>query len=198
MGILAKLLPKALKRWLLASLEEGDRDGISRRAATSLQESEARFSRLFEQSPIPMCFGSDSDGFATTQWNQAWFSSFGFDPVRDQGKSGLLLDVWVNPQDRTGVIEKSLRGEAVNDVEVRMRTATGALRWISLSSRVLAESTRTLVLFTSSTSLIVKIPNWLFLRANAGSTILRMLRGTGSGKQMCRGALSGCPTPLKP
>lgn len=117
----------------------------SLQAERSLIESEARFSRLFELSPVPMCYASDSNGFATTQWNQAWFKSFGFDPAIAQGKTGQLLNLWVNPDDRDRLLSLTTRGEESEDMEVQMRTASGSLRWFWVSTRVFTESQRTLL-----------------------------------------------------
>lgn len=120
----------------------------TQRALKALEESEARFSRLFEQSPMPMCYSSDSDGFSTAQWNQSWFDTFGFDAATAQGKSGLALGIWVNQADRARWLERSLRGDDTTDAEMLMRRADGELRWISMSSRTFVEPQRTLVLFT--------------------------------------------------
>ncbi len=120
----------------------------TQRALKALEDSEARFSRLFEQSPMPMCYSSDSDGFSTAQWNQSWFDTFGFDAATAQGKSGLALGIWVNQADRARWLERSLRGEDTTDAEMLMRRADGELRWISMSSRTFVEPQRTLVLFT--------------------------------------------------
>lgn len=120
----------------------------TQRALKALEESEARFSRLFEQSPMPMCYSSDSDGFSTAQWNQSWFDTFGFDAATAQGKSGLALGIWVNQADRARWLERSLRGEDTTDAEMLMRRADGELRWISMSSRTFVEPQRTLFLFT--------------------------------------------------
>lgn len=120
----------------------------TQRALKALEESEARFSRLFEQSPMPMCYSSDSDGFSTAQWNQSWFDTFGFDAATAQGKSGLALGIWVNQADRARWLERSLRGEDTTDAEMLMGRADGELRWISMSSRTFVEPQRTLVLFT--------------------------------------------------
>jgi PAS domain S-box-containing protein len=133
------------ERYMIALLRDVTDD---RQAARALQESEARFSRLFEQSPMPMCYASDSDGFSTAQWNQSWFDTFGFDVATAQGKSGLALEIWVNQADRARWLERSQRGENTTDAEMLMRRADGELRWISMSSRTFVEPQRTVVLFT--------------------------------------------------
>ena len=119
----------------------------NRRAQRALQDSEARFYRLFDKSPMPMCYTSDSDGFQSTQWNQSWFESFGFDPAQAQGKSGLELGIWVDPQQRKTILSDSIRGITSSDIEVQMRRLSGELRWVSLSTRIFVEHQRTMVLF---------------------------------------------------
>lgn len=120
----------------------------ARKAATALRESEARFSRLFDQSPLPMCYSSDADGFSTTQWNRAWFAAFGFDPLTAQGRSGAQLGIWVHPEERQKLLDRAARGEDMSDIEVPMRRADQTPCWISMSTRTFVEPQRTLVLFT--------------------------------------------------
>jgi PAS domain S-box-containing protein len=119
-----------------------------RRAAQALLESESRFVRLFDQSPLAMCYTSSEDGYRSTQWNLAWFETFGFDPVEDQGKSGTTLGLWVNAQDRATLLERTLAGAALDDQEVEMRRKDGTIRWISVATRLLDDSERTLILFS--------------------------------------------------
>lgn len=133
------------ERYMIALLRDVTDE---RRAATALQESEARFSRLFDQSPLPMCYCSDIDGFSTTQWNRAWFSAFGFDPASAQGKSGTELGIWVHPQERQKMLDQSVRGDDVSDIEVPMLRSDRQVCWISMSTRTFVEPHRTLVLFT--------------------------------------------------
>ncbi len=121
---------------------------LARAASIALQDSETRFVRLFDQSPMPMGYSSSSDGFGSTIWNDAWFASFGFDRAAAQGKSGLALGVWVNPQERALRLERALRGEAIHNEEAQLQRANGDIRWVSLSSRSFVEADRTLVVFT--------------------------------------------------
>ena len=119
-----------------------------RRATQALQESEARFARVFDQSPLPMCYASDSDGFNSAQWNQAWFKAFGFDPALAQGKSGRALNIWVHAEERSQLLTQALRGDNVSDAEIQLRRADGEVRWFSLSTRTFSESQRTLIVFS--------------------------------------------------
>lgn len=133
------------ERFLIALLRDVTE---ARKAAQALQESEARFSKLFDQSPMPMGYSSSSDDFSSTHWNRAWFSTFGFDPMAMQGKSGLDLGVWVDPQERSKWLGRSLRGDEISNAETQLRRSDGELRWVAVSSRTFVEPQRTLVLFT--------------------------------------------------
>ena len=133
------------ERFLIALLRDVTE---ARKASQALQESEARFSKLFDQSPMPMGYSSSSDDFSSTHWNRAWFSTFGFDPMAMQGKSGLDLGVWVDPQERSKWLGRSLRGDEISNAETQLRRSDGELRWVAVSSRTFVEPQRTLVLFT--------------------------------------------------
>ena len=121
---------------------------LARSASIALQESEARFVRLFDQSPMPMGYTSSSNDFSSTVWNDAWFEIFGFDRATAQGQSGLALGLWVDPDERVLRLRRALRGEAINNEEPQLRRADGRIRWVSLSSRSFVEADRTLVVFT--------------------------------------------------
>ncbi|MEO7106454.1 MAG: PAS domain S-box protein [Rhodoferax sp.] len=120
----------------------------TRKAADALRESEARFAKLFDQSPMPMGYSSSADDFSSTQWNGAWFSTFGFDPDTVQGKSGLELGFWVDGNERAKWLGRAVLGEQTSNAEIQVRRSDGALRWVAVSSRSFIEPTRTLVLFT--------------------------------------------------
>ncbi|WP_168224690.1 PAS domain-containing sensor histidine kinase [Rhodoferax aquaticus] len=114
-------------------------------AAAALKESEARFIGLFDHAPLPMCYAVSSVGFTGTQWNQAWFDSFGFDPKSDQGKSGLELNIWVNPEDRRRVLEIAQLNRTHGDIDAMMRRKDGTQRLFTVSTRVFAEPDKTLL-----------------------------------------------------
>lgn len=118
------------------------------RAVAALRESESRFSLLFEQSPIPMCFTSAHNQFGTTQWNQAWFENFGFDSVRDQGKTGAELKVWVYPQDREQLVSMLQRRQTHSHVETSMRRADGQVRTVAVSTRLFLDTQNPLLVST--------------------------------------------------
>ena len=112
----------------------------ARLAAESLRISEARFAALFEQSPLPMCYANGENQFATTHWNDAWFASFGFDARTCQGKSGKDLNLWVHPQDRLRILGLVHSDTTRLEMESLLRRADGALRLVTVSTRVFAQT----------------------------------------------------------
>jgi PAS domain S-box-containing protein len=115
-------------------------------AAAALKESEARFIGLFDHAPLPMCYAVSSVGFAGTQWNQAWFDAFGFEARTDQGKTGLELNIWVNPEDRRRVLEIAQLNHTHGDIDAMMRRRDGTQRLFTVSTRVFAEPDKTILI----------------------------------------------------
>lgn len=120
----------------------------ARVAAESLRDSESRFSMLFALSPVPMCYANADNHFATTQWNDAWFTSFGFDAASSQGKTGAELNIWVNPRDRNRILEMVQTGQAQSHMETLLRRADGVIRQVSVSTRLLTETGNPLLVST--------------------------------------------------
>ena len=120
----------------------------AQRAVAAMREGESRFSLLFEQSPIPMCYASANDQFSTTQWNAAWLQNFGFDPVQDQGKTGAALNVWVNLADREQLLSMLQKRQTHSQMETFMRRSDGDVRTVSVSTRLFLETQSPLLVST--------------------------------------------------
>ena len=120
----------------------------ARVAAESLRDSESRFSMLFSLSPVPMCYSNARNEFSTTQWNNAWFTTFGFDPEACQGKTGTELNIWVNPQDRQAILDMAATGKAQSHMETLLRRADGVIRQVSVSTRFLIDAESPLLVST--------------------------------------------------
>ena len=120
----------------------------ARLAAESLRDSESRFSMLFSLSPVPMCYSNADNKFATTQWNSAWFQTFGFDPAASQGKTGVELNIWVNPDDRQKILNLGTAGYSQSQMETLLRRADGVIRQVSVATRLLVEAEYPLLVST--------------------------------------------------
>ncbi len=119
-----------------------------REAERILQDSEARFSRLFDQSPLPMCYFSSDDQFAAAHWNQSAFDAFGLNRATDQGRQGDVLGIWAYPADRQRFVEMSLRREIVSGEEVQMRRSDGQLLWMAIYTRIISDARREMMVYT--------------------------------------------------
>lgn len=109
----------------------------ARLAAEYVRDSESRFSMLFSLSPVPMCYSNAANQFATTHWNDAWFATFGFDPVSSQGKNGAELNIWVDPQDRQRILDMVKTQQSHSQMDTLLRRADGVIRQVSVATRLL-------------------------------------------------------------
>ena len=120
----------------------------ARTAERALRESEARFSKLFELSPLPMAFSFDSDDFMVFHRNQAWHSSFGFSPEQSQGKSAADLGLWARSEDAHEFRRLALSGQPISDWTVELMCADKTSRWVSIFGRFIVEQHRTMLVTT--------------------------------------------------
>ncbi len=133
------------ERYLIALLRDVTE---ARRAEKALRDSEARFAGMFEQSPLPMSYSTDRDGYSSAQRNEAWFRTFGYPRETSQGKSGAELGFWVSSEERRRYVDDALNGRSVNDREVELLRSNGERRWFSISGRFIVEPGRTLRMTT--------------------------------------------------
>ena len=99
--------------------------------ATSLRESERRFSSAFYLNPACMTISRRSDG-RLLHVNDAFARLFGYSRAEAIGHTVLELGLYADPTDWAHVLQL-LADNKVRDVEVRARTKTGELIDVSLS-----------------------------------------------------------------
>lgn len=99
-----------------------------KRAEMSLHESEQRFRTIANAAPIPLVISRISDGeilFA----NPASSDIHGIPTNEFIGMKAL--DIYENPEDRSGLIETIRRQGFADGYEVRIKTVDGKLLWVS-------------------------------------------------------------------
>jgi PAS domain S-box-containing protein len=106
-----------------------------KRAEQALQESEARFQSMFEESPVALSVTTDVDGFRATRWNRAWLQTFGYAAAVAQGKSGNDFGLWCDPATRTHYINSAIAHGGVSGIEAAMCCADGRIRQVCVSGR---------------------------------------------------------------
>lgn len=97
-------------------------------AETRIRQGEANFAALFQLAPVPMSFTPEHDQYGHTHWNDAWYAAFGFLPDEAEGRGGDVLGIWVNPDERRGMIQAVLDTGHAHALQVMLRRKDGALR----------------------------------------------------------------------
>jgi PAS domain S-box-containing protein len=71
----------------------------------ALRESEERFRKVFQSSPVAICITTLKDG-RLLDGNNAYWELSGYDPKTAIGRDYVELKMWDNPQDRFAFVEK--------------------------------------------------------------------------------------------
>jgi len=100
-----------------------------KRADAALRQSEERFRRVFEVTPVVMSVTRERD-FTFVDLNEAFCELTGWRRDEAIGRTDLDLDMWPNVEERAEMIEQLLARGAFHNVEWRLRTRTGELRHI--------------------------------------------------------------------
>lgn len=114
----------------LADLCAGAMDRVQ--AATALAESEERFSKAFRMSPLPINISTLKEGFYLDV-NDSFLRLLGYSRDEVIGRTSLELGIWMNPTDRTEMVQRVLLDKSVRDMEIKVRTKTGQVRTVLAS-----------------------------------------------------------------
>ncbi len=104
-----------------------------RRAERARAQLEERFGKVFQVGPHPIVIARAADG-AYMQVNQAWHDLLGYSAGDIAGHTSASLNLWVEPGFREQRQKMLARGEPVRNLETRMRTKSGALVDVLVSS----------------------------------------------------------------
>jgi PAS domain S-box-containing protein len=88
--------------------------------------SEARFSKVFNLSPVAITITRVEDG-AFLDVNQAMLQMLGYEREELIGSSTVAISFWSTPEERAAMVERIVRAGAVRDLPMRGRTKGGAL-----------------------------------------------------------------------
>jgi PAS domain S-box-containing protein len=102
----------------------------------ALESSEDKFSKVFGASPNPIVISRLSDG-TILDINKSFLTMSGYERDDVVGHSALDLGLWVNPDLRTGLIERLRQTGAIRDYEAEFRMATGAIRYGLLAAEII-------------------------------------------------------------
>lgn len=100
--------------------------------ALALKESEEKFAKAFERSPIPISLAAVADG-TYLDVNQEFSRQTGYTREESIGHTVLELNLWVNVEDRAQVLDIVKSQGYVRAFETSMRTKSGDIRDVLLS-----------------------------------------------------------------
>ena len=110
-----------------------------KRAEEELRRSEKRFSTVFRSSPVCISLTRLSDGMFLDV-NDAFLRLFGYDGKQVIGRNPLMLNMWVNPDDRARMIGILRKRGRVDSFETTFRTKSGEIRNVIVISEVIDEA----------------------------------------------------------
>jgi PAS domain S-box-containing protein len=126
-----RLLPDGRAVWDGIQLDVTDRQ----RAEAVIKQSEVRFSRIFDHSPIPITLSSFADGRFIAA-NDRFLTFSGFTREEVLGRTTAELGVYQDPSQRTAIIERLKTHGHLHGHEQAFRSKTGQIRhsvlWIDL------------------------------------------------------------------
>jgi diguanylate cyclase (GGDEF)-like protein/PAS domain S-box-containing protein len=105
----------------------------TRRAEAALRETQARFVKIFQSSPVPVVISRLGDG-RYLEVNDAWLAWFGHTRDAAVGTTSVDLGVWISAADRDELVGRVQAGLPVRNLETRMRKRSGEIADVLLSS----------------------------------------------------------------
>lgn len=106
---------------------------VSRRPEEALRESEERFRKAFQSSPVGIVMTRLSDNHIVDV-NDALLRVWGYTREEVAGRTAEDLNVWVNPEDRLNIIQTLRENKPVSMFEAQFRRKSGELAWGILSA----------------------------------------------------------------
>ncbi|MEO0374801.1 MAG: response regulator, partial [Cyanobacteria bacterium P01_A01_bin.17] len=104
--------------------------------ALALKESEEKFSKAFERSPIPLSLAAVPAGHFLDV-NQEFVVQTGYSRQETLGHTVLELDLWVDLSERSQLLERVQVQGYVHDFETRLRAKSGEIRDVLMSVEII-------------------------------------------------------------
>ena len=104
-----------------------------RRATEALRESEERFTKAFQASPVAMAISQFDDGLLLDV-NEMWLTTLGYRRDEVLGTTRADYGVWADLDQRLEFVERLCRDGAVTDFEAGFRTKSNVVRDVVLGA----------------------------------------------------------------
>jgi two-component system sensor histidine kinase UhpB len=102
------------------------------RSLAAVRESDERFLRAFMSSPDVLLISRESDG-TILEVNERCSTLFGYSRDEIVGKTSPPFNLFADPKVYTGALEMLTRGEVLRDLEVSIRSGSGAMNQVLMS-----------------------------------------------------------------
>ena len=125
--------------WTRFKLSDGSRLGIGvditerKRAEEALAESEARFAKLFQASPVALGMSTVAEG-RIIDVNESWLELFGYRRKEVIGRTNRELCLTVDPQARDATVRSAREEGVARNVEMQVRHRSGEVREVMVSA----------------------------------------------------------------
>jgi len=113
-------------------------------AEQALMESEEKFSKVFYNNSTLMAISTISDG-RFIDVNESFLERLGFQREEVIGKTSTSLNIWVNPDERTRIVQEFKEKNHVRNVEVAIRTKMGEILYGLFSADIIEIKDRPLL-----------------------------------------------------
>jgi len=106
------------------------------RVKTALEESEAKFATIFQNSPDPMAIATLAEG-RILEANESLAKFLGCSPAEIVGRTALELNLWHNLEERDRYRSLLRQQGHIRNLEAQLRTQAGAIKTVLLSAEIL-------------------------------------------------------------
>lgn len=106
---------------------------VQKQAKEQLRASEQRFATIFENSPVSIAITRLRDNHLL-EVNRAWLDLWGIEKQEAVHKTTNELGLWINPDDRTQVMDALNKQGQVENFEVKLRSRTRGERVVLISA----------------------------------------------------------------
>ncbi|MGF1568867.1 MAG: PAS domain S-box protein [Nodosilinea sp.] len=133
-----------------ASLERvnGELEQRVQARTLELQQSEEKFAKAFQQSPMAIAISTLEEG-RILDANEACFQLLKYAPTEFIGKTSAELGLWTSPQDRAGIVQDIRRHGLARSRELSLRARSGELILAEVSASLISIHGTPRLLFVS-------------------------------------------------